>query len=201
MLGIIGKLFALASGRVITLGMMLLLAALVLAGCGDREATSASAPDRSTIRGLAEYVLWTFRIDSIGEFEKVNPPMELIEEWVGKDDPDLGMVKAMAIGMREDSLGQWKAMKKLASDLEIDWRKTEIVDVKFGEISTGKTGGIRFQESGGAGIMFETNGKRWRLGLDDLMRKDDGPWYFRDGLRWTEKDIRAAVRPAGVSEQ
>ena len=190
---IIRKSFALASRCMRVFGLMFMLVVLAaLVGCGGKEATSA--PDRSTVRGLAEYVLWTFRIDSIEEFEKVNPPMELIEQWVGKDAPDLPMVKAMAMGMRQDSLDHWKAIKKLASELGIDWQKTEIADVEFGKISVKKIGGVNFQESDGAGVFFETNGKRWGLGLDDPMRRGDGPWYFRDGLRWSEEHIRAAIR-------
>ena len=188
----IGKSAVLISECIRAFSLVLTLVALTITGCGGEE--TMSKPDRSTIRSLAEYVLWTFRIDSVEEFDKVNPPMELIEQRVGKDDPDLPMVKAMLMGMRQDSLDHWKAIKKLASELGIDWRKTKIVDVRFGEIFGSRSEGVDFQESSGVGVLFETNGKRWALGLDDPMRKVDGPWYFRDGFRWDEDNIRASIQ-------
>ena len=74
----------------------------------------------------------------------------------------------------------------MVADLGIDWRKTNIADVGFSEISTETAGDVRFQRSDAVEIIFETNGKRWQFELDGIMRKDDGLWYLCDGLEWTE---------------
>ena len=101
----IGNLVALAPNYVRAFGMMLMLVAFALGGCSENGGGGTmSVPDRSTVRGLAQYVLWTFQTDSIEEFEKTNPPMELVEEWVGKGNPDWPMVAAMARGTRKRSL-------------------------------------------------------------------------------------------------
>ena len=184
------KSAVLASRCVRAFGLMLILAALALGGCGETVATPA--PDRSTVSGLAQYVLWTFRTDSVEEFEKVYPPLERIEQWAGKANPN--WLKVAIMGNRQHRIDDWKAIKKLAAELGIDWQQTEIVDVDFTMLRTGKAGEGSFQESDGAAVMFETNGKRWWFYLDDLMRTDEGIWYICDTLKWREEEIRAAIK-------